>query len=1046
MDDYNSRGWNMLHDACYRGQCGIVIHLLDSAIESQKEFIEMKTIDDYRATPLMLAAIGRQYRVIEILLQYGADMNAEIDLKINLRCGIVEMAVIQNDISLLAFLIDKIPSIGKRMKSFMIFDKLDKETRNSVGRTIRKITEKYSLILAKISKAPNESPEILLTKKELLTYETMNNENLGYYLAGYLKRIVDNEESIVNCVIILLNVINEERVRKNFCESNAIHFLITHMENEKEKIEIKINENSNPDKIKTNKPFKKLKWSDLDKESQNDDEINNDILIEHEIEIEREAYTEFSAVGQALSALARFNDSLELLNSDNYSYQIIDFVNILFEWNLLNKKNDKFDMKKNPEIEHASETPIYLEQYIGPLIDCTSNLVGKREKVKAYFNHIKIVEKILGLWNQLLIYFKVNKNLEVNFHSKSIHHFEESELPNKIEKNSGESENETETEENLRCVKNLIQPLSFELMKKLKLTVIESMGKLFCDNLELKRQYIYSYESRASSSLDDGDDLEKDWAKSTHRFIITLLSYLDAIHVWDHSLQLMVLDFLKKLIRNDVIIQKMLTSPKSLFHSVLISKFKSILRKSSPLNVRCSAMITLWLISGDHNYEESHDRKCILYKDIGAQEFVDGLYEFEDEVILICLEALLSICNGPPQRDPQSNQLVHGADDLGKVHAVPAILRLLKSSNEKIIFQSLKLLQDLCVTTGNVANFKNQQQICKVGGVVSLLDLINQRKNVENKLKCEVYYTLSLICLNNSSTRKTVFKTLNMDLISLITEIVSFIVPRSEQSDVSYSDENLEIEDISLRLKAGLIICAFCYLNQNFFNQFIFYIGQIDWAIYRSLLLKLNALLRKEAQKLFKEKVFQIQWCRCILGFQIVTLFNLIGRAEEDTRAIGMKLMIDIVQHTRNSYLRSIACDYVGRLICFDNSLIEPFITINIIETLGGSITEGQDSELDNFEKGETEKSNAAISLGFFTMVNSEARRRLLKISRKDHQIMQVLKRANKTLHSDLVNDWNHFKELNQSASIHKLSFSQIPKLPDINKNKNKTKLNRIFI
>ena len=330
MEEFNGMGWNPLHEACFRGNVAQVMRLLESAKEARKDLIESKTIDPTRATPLMMAAFGNRLEVIQILLDFGADLSAEINFKPNIRCGIVELSVINGRISMLSFLTDKIASIGKRIKNLMIFDKLDKDTRCSVGRTIRKLCEKYSKVL--------ENQASSLSKEEILTYEMMNNENFGYYLAGFLKRVVENEESIVNCACILESVAQDERIRKSFCQSNAITFFISHMEKQKEKIERMINEFKKPEKNKANKAIKRLKWLDLEEgnEIAVKEKVKEEVRRESRVFIQdRQTYIECAATGYALLLLSKFDDCLEFIHTDNYSCRIVDFLNVIFEWSFL---------------------------------------------------------------------------------------------------------------------------------------------------------------------------------------------------------------------------------------------------------------------------------------------------------------------------------------------------------------------------------------------------------------------------------------------------------------------------------------------------------------------------------------------------------------------------------------------------------------------------------------------------------------------------------------------------------------------------------------
>ncbi len=78
--------------------------------------------------------------------------------------------------------------------------------------------------------------------------------------------------------------------------------------------------------------------------------------------------------------------------------------------------------------------------------------------------------------------------------------------------------------------------------------------------------------------------------------------------------------------------------------------------------------------------------------------------------------------------------------------------------------------------------------------------------------------------------------------------------------------------------------------------------------------------------------------------------------------------------------------------------------------------------------------------------MHPEARRRILKLSRKNFKIMEALRYSNELINIDLKRDWNHFKQLSDvvsqptPASYHQqkvFKYNKFEKLPPIaNKNK----------
>ena len=243
-------------------------------------------------------------------------------------------------------------------------------------------------------------------------------------------------------------------------------------------------------------------------------------------------------------------------------------------------------------------------------------------------------------------------------------------------------------------------------------------------------------------------------------------------------------------------------------------------------------------------------------------------------------------------------------------------------------------------------------------------------------------------------------------------------------NSVIYTPE--EFSEMSVQINAGLTICKFCYHNEEFTKKIVAIVGRINWLVYKYLIDKLNRMLKKSISKENAEAYFNIQRLRCLLGFQISALSYLIyfepnttTSTAQDARVTGMQMMIDIIQSSENSLLRSIVCDYMGRLISMDIYLIEAFVSINAVELLAKSTI------LDFYpDIGEIEKGNASIALVIFTSFSPEARRRLLKIARKNFKVMDSLLYYNQSLHPEIINQWRHFKQLeNKFDSSSSLKF-----------------------
>lgn len=120
---------------------------------------------------------------------------------------------------------------------------------------------------------------------------------------------------------------------------------------------------------------------------------------------------------------------------------------------------------------------------------------------------------------------------------------------------------------------------------------------------------------------------------------------------------------------------------------------------------------------------------------------------------------------------------------------------------------------------------------------------------------------------------------------------------------------------------------------------------------------------------------------------------------------------MDILEiNEASTYLKSVACDYIGRLAKYNEALIESLLCVNVIEELSESAT----STL----AGETEKASAAVSLGVFTAVSVEARRIVTRLNRTVSGLMDGLLKFNKIVHVELVRQWGHFRELKDNKEL----------------------------
>lgn len=564
----------------------------------------------------------------------------------------------------------------------------------------------------------------------------------------------------------------------------------------------------------------------------------------------------------------------------------------------------------------TSHFPILFEQYICSYLICLGHLAHNNPINKQLILKFNLFEKLIDFWRQLLYLAENNKSLNAK-HNKDFNSEHEG-LPGEetaLNENSNNEDKETVIVDlKITSLKRILDKLSSSLIKQLKIAIIDCIGRMIFrfDNLKIK--YIYSYQETISNvSFNVRFENTKDWPKLTNEFIKQLITFLDTSVCLDRELQLCVIKFLKLICEDDYKIILKLVDQTEVTTSNLINSIRSLLRKSTLEIIRINVMELLWMLTGGEQNFEFYDRKCFIYRAIGSQRFIDTLFDGDDHINLICLEALSSILESPPHRDKETHQLVKIQEEVAKLHAIPAVLRLLKSTNETLLIAALKSIVASCVAVGYSINVKNQTIVSVNSGISAIIDLCKIKAN-SIRLKTEAYYTLSMVCLGNLANKQTMLECIDYRVDILINQVRSIWLNEKPKVNIN---QNEELEDLDMQFKAGLALCGFCYKTEDFTRKILQSFGRVKWDYFRSVLIKLNVLFENVIANDDQKAYFNVQKLRCFFGFQISSLNNLISYSNEDPRAIGIKLMIDCIPKTKNTYLRAIACDYIGKNFFF---------------------------------------------------------------------------------------------------------------------------------
>ncbi|XP_036370719.1 ankyrin and armadillo repeat-containing protein-like isoform X3 [Octopus sinensis] len=202
------------------------------------------------------------------------------------------------------------------------------------------------------------------------------------------------------------------------------------------------------------------------------------------------------------------------------------------------------------------------------------------------------------------------------------------------------------------------------------------------------------------------------------------------------------------------------------------------------------------------------------------------------------------------------------------------LVQLLRTQREDIVLSATRTLRHLCVATGFVAYHNNQQLITQTNGAKQLTALMANSKNLY--IKVEAALTLAYISLGNLTTMETVKRCTNFSY-SLIMNL-------------------LHCGDKKAQLTAGMALATFAY-NSTSQQREMAELGGVRLSWFRAFL---------ESDD---------EYFRCSSAFQIVILARII--TDEDkaiTSAMGIRILIDLLENSVNDAILTLAADCVARL------------------------------------------------------------------------------------------------------------------------------------
>jgi hypothetical protein len=346
-----------------------------------------------------------------------------------------------------------------------------------------------------------------------------------------------------------------------------------------------------------------------------------------------------------------------------------------------------------------------------------------------------------------------------------------------------------------------------------------------------------------------------------------------------------------------------------------------------------------------------------------------------------------------------------------------------------LLLKVLKTIPLCCVAIGYHNHVKNQITFTKYGTIQILMDICKNRNDVSKNIKAHAFLCLSSLQINNSIVKNLIenhLEAIHYEVSTIIGALIMILVNKDSQAETL----NDQFDEIEARVTAGIALCSLFYHNDEYKNILLSKFGKIYWKDYVDLINSMvaveNYFKNKNMTQAEGNKVMKALELKCLLAFQIVSLYTVIhtdgvrdifngdytGNANEDDdpRATGIKIISHLIQNCPNPCVRTLAIHCLCGLVNTDKELIvDPFVTVDTVEILSRQIEYSED-ETKNVN--ELEICHCAITLAHLTDYSPEARRRLLRVGRKNLKLMDLMRYHNKSLNIDLLREWNHFEKL----------------------------------
>ncbi|XP_046367118.2 ankyrin and armadillo repeat-containing protein-like [Haliotis rufescens] len=379
--------------------------------------------------------------------------------------------------------------------------------------------------------------------------------------------------------------------------------------------------------------------------------------------------------------------------------------------------------------------------------------------------------------------------------------------------------------------------------------------------------------------------------------------------------------------------------------------FKLLSKSRADVLLEKTAM-ALWALAGT-NLDEQRE----MATGMGVQMLIEFLNSLSEKLHLIASEGLGVLAQGP----------LNMQTEIANKNGIHPLVRLLKSDKDYIGLSVIRTLRYLSVGVGNVPHNRNQKTISQSQGIRYLVALMVH--SASEILRVESAVTLGYVSIGNQAILDEIHRYPDFSFVRILR--------------MMYSTEH------RVRLLAGEALAAFAYNNISQ-QQDILEQGGVRFAAFLPFL--------KSHEEFY----------RCNAAYQIVVLARIIPDEEQaKSSALGIKLIVDLLQDSKDNSILALASDCVARLAHTRAGVPSAIVAIEAVHYMCSLLS----------SPAEQVRGCAAIALGYLTF-NHEGGRELLHRCRKNPYLMQVLKYYTKRtrLSPDFVQGWKHCRRVGLPA------------------------------